>query len=52
LADLIKEGIRHKVFALIKILQPCVSFNRVNTFKLSLVGGNLCVAFLLANFGI
>ena len=33
LADLIKEGIRHKGFALIDILQPCVSFNRVNTFK-------------------
>ena len=33
LADLIKEGIQHKGFALIDILQPCVSFNRVNTFK-------------------
>jgi 2-oxoglutarate ferredoxin oxidoreductase subunit beta len=33
LAGLIKEGIRHKGFALIDILQPCVSFNRVNTFK-------------------
>jgi 2-oxoglutarate ferredoxin oxidoreductase subunit beta len=33
LADLIKDGIRHKGFALIDILQPCVSFNRVNTFK-------------------
>ncbi len=33
LADLIKEGIGHKGFALIDILQPCVSFNRVNTFK-------------------
>jgi 2-oxoglutarate/2-oxoacid ferredoxin oxidoreductase subunit beta len=32
LADLIVEGIRHKGFALIDILQPCVSFNRVNTF--------------------
>lgn len=33
LAGLIKEGIRHKGFALIDILQPCVSFNRVNTFN-------------------
>jgi 2-oxoglutarate ferredoxin oxidoreductase subunit beta len=33
LADLIKEGIRHRGFALIDILQPCVSFNRHNTFK-------------------
>ena len=33
LADLIKAGIQHKGFALIDILQPCVSFNRINTFK-------------------
>jgi 2-oxoglutarate ferredoxin oxidoreductase subunit beta len=33
LANLIKQGIGHKGFALIDILQPCVSFNRVNTFK-------------------
>jgi len=33
LAGLINEGIRHKGFALIDILQPCVSFNRINTFK-------------------
>ena len=33
LAGLIKAGIRHKGFAFIDILQPCVSFNRVNTFK-------------------
>jgi 2-oxoglutarate ferredoxin oxidoreductase subunit beta len=33
LAALIKDGIRHKGFALIDILQPCVSFNRVNTFE-------------------
>jgi 2-oxoglutarate ferredoxin oxidoreductase subunit beta len=33
LANLIKEGIRHKGFAFIDILQPCVSFNRINTFK-------------------
>jgi 2-oxoglutarate ferredoxin oxidoreductase subunit beta len=33
LAGLIEAGIQHKGFALIDILQPCVSFNRVNTFK-------------------
>ena len=33
LAGLIKAGIRHRGFAFIDILQPCVSFNRVNTFK-------------------
>ena len=33
LADLIKEGILHRGFSLIDILQPCVSFNRINTYK-------------------
>jgi 2-oxoglutarate ferredoxin oxidoreductase subunit beta len=33
LTSLIKEGIRHRGFALIDILQNCVSFNKVNTFK-------------------
>jgi len=32
LAGLIKAGIQHHGFALVDILQPCVSFNRVNTF--------------------
>jgi 2-oxoglutarate ferredoxin oxidoreductase subunit beta len=32
LSDLIQKGIAHTGFALIDILQPCVSFNRVNTF--------------------
>lgn len=32
LAHLIREGMRYKGFALINILQPCVSFNRTNTF--------------------
>ncbi|MDP2920323.1 MAG: thiamine pyrophosphate-dependent enzyme [Dehalococcoidia bacterium] len=32
LAGLIKAGIQHKGFALIDILQPCVSFNHKNTF--------------------
>jgi 2-oxoglutarate ferredoxin oxidoreductase subunit beta len=33
LSDLIQAGIGHRGFALIDILQPCVSFNRVNTHK-------------------
>jgi 2-oxoglutarate/2-oxoacid ferredoxin oxidoreductase subunit beta len=33
LAGLIKKGINHKGFALIDILQPCVSFNHKNTFS-------------------
>jgi len=32
LSALIQEGIAHQGFALIDILQPCVSFNKVNTF--------------------
>lgn len=31
--ELLMEAIRHKGYSLIDILQPCVSFNRVNTFK-------------------
>lgn len=31
LADLIRQAILHRGFAFIDILQPCVSFNRVNT---------------------
>jgi len=33
LSNLIKEGITHRGFALIDILQPCVSFNPKNTFQ-------------------
>jgi 2-oxoglutarate ferredoxin oxidoreductase subunit beta len=33
LADLIVKGIRHRGYALIDILQPCVSFNKVNTYE-------------------
>jgi 2-oxoglutarate ferredoxin oxidoreductase subunit beta len=33
LSQLIQKGIRHQGFALIDILQPCVSFNHKNTFK-------------------
>jgi 2-oxoglutarate ferredoxin oxidoreductase subunit beta len=32
LTGLIREGIGHRGFALIDILQPCVTFNRVNTY--------------------
>ena len=32
LADLITQGMAYPGFALIDILQPCVSFNKVNTF--------------------
>ena len=33
LISLIKEGIRHKGFSLINVLQPCVSFNKINTYQ-------------------
>ncbi len=32
LADLIQQGIAHRGTSLIDILQPCISFNKVNTF--------------------
>ncbi|MFC1534271.1 2-oxoacid:ferredoxin oxidoreductase subunit beta, partial [Thermodesulfobacteriota bacterium] len=32
LSALIKQAITHRGFALIDILQPCVSFNKINTF--------------------
>ncbi len=32
LSELIQQGIHHKGLALIDVLQPCVSFNKVNTF--------------------
>jgi 2-oxoglutarate ferredoxin oxidoreductase subunit beta len=31
LADLIMQGVGHRGFSLIDVLQPCVSFNKVNT---------------------
>ena len=31
--ELIKAGIRHKGFSLVNILQPCVTFNKVNTYQ-------------------
>ncbi|KKQ24247.1 MAG: 2-oxoacid:ferredoxin oxidoreductase subunit beta [Candidatus Roizmanbacteria bacterium GW2011_GWC2_37_13] len=30
---LIKEGVNHKGFSLINILQPCVTFNKINTYQ-------------------
>ena len=33
LTTLIKAGIRHKGFSLIDVLQPCVTFNQLNTYK-------------------
>ncbi|HOJ44215.1 MAG TPA: thiamine pyrophosphate-dependent enzyme, partial [Syntrophorhabdaceae bacterium] len=33
LKGLIKEAVNHKGFALIDILQPCVTFNKVNTYE-------------------
>jgi 2-oxoglutarate ferredoxin oxidoreductase subunit beta len=33
LSNVIKKGINHRGFALIDILQPCVSFNHKNTFQ-------------------
>ncbi len=32
LADMIRQGIAHRGFSVIDVLQPCVSFNKVNTF--------------------
>jgi 2-oxoglutarate ferredoxin oxidoreductase subunit beta len=33
LADLIAQAVRHPGFSLVDILQPCVSFNKTNTFQ-------------------
>lgn len=33
MVELIKEGIRHRGFSLINILQPCVTFNKINTYQ-------------------
>jgi 2-oxoglutarate/2-oxoacid ferredoxin oxidoreductase subunit beta len=32
-ADIIKKAIQHSGYALVDIFQPCVTFNKVNTFK-------------------
>ena len=31
--EIMKKAIKHKGFALVDIFQPCVTYNRVNTFK-------------------
>jgi len=31
--SIIKQGIQHKGFSLVNILQPCVTFNKVNTYQ-------------------
>ncbi len=33
LKSIIMQGIQHKGFSLIDILQPCVTFNKVNTYQ-------------------
>ncbi|MFW6237959.1 MAG: thiamine pyrophosphate-dependent enzyme [Halanaerobiales bacterium] len=33
LQELIKEALNHRGYALIDILQPCVSFNKINTYQ-------------------
>ena len=33
LTKLIADGVRHKGFALVDVLQPCVTFNRKNTYE-------------------
>ncbi len=31
--SMIKEGIAHKGFSLVNVLQPCVTFNKINTYQ-------------------
>jgi 2-oxoglutarate ferredoxin oxidoreductase subunit beta len=33
LTDLYKQALNHKGFALLEVLQPCVSFNKINTYQ-------------------
>ncbi|WP_135611531.1 2-oxoacid:ferredoxin oxidoreductase subunit beta [Methanococcoides sp. AM1] len=33
LTELIKKAIQHKGFSLVDVLQPCISFNKLNTFS-------------------
>jgi len=33
LIEIIKQAINHKGFSLINVLQPCVSFNKINTYE-------------------
>jgi 2-oxoglutarate ferredoxin oxidoreductase subunit beta len=39
MVEIIKQGIAHKGFSLINILQPCVTFNKINTYKYYLEHG-------------
>jgi len=32
LIDIIKKAVRHKGFSLVNVLQPCISFNKINTY--------------------
>ena len=32
-ADILQKAIKHKGYALVDVFQPCVSFNKVNTYK-------------------
>lgn len=33
LISMIKEGINHRGFSLVNVLQPCVTFNKINTYE-------------------
>ena len=33
LIDLLKQAVQHKGFSLVNVLQPCVTFNKVNTYE-------------------
>ena len=33
LDEIIKKAVQHKGYSLVDIFQPCVSFNKINTFK-------------------
>lgn len=33
LTDIIEQGIKHRGFSLVNILQPCVTFNHINTYS-------------------
>jgi len=33
LKEILKEAINHKGYALVDVFHPCVSFNKINTFK-------------------
>src|SRR5579864_1258052 len=33
MVELIKEAVRHPGFAIVEVMSPCVTFNKVNTYK-------------------